>query len=117
MFFRPKTLFFLNPIPRRRWESLRRVGKETPVFGSTLESPVVVEAKEREPQMGEDKCELGERKKSQALWRKGSLWFVSLWEMAKPIPTPTVTAAATEVAMAVAEMQGEPFHLGGRPRG
>lgn len=92
------------------------VGKEAPVLGSTEGCPGLLAAKEREPQRGEEGSGLAEAKKSQAFWRKGSIWFVILWEMAKPIPTPMVTAAAaTEVAMAVAEIEegDNPLDLGG----
>lgn len=91
-------------------------GKETPVLGSTEGSPGLLEAKEREPQRAEERSGLAEAKKSQAFWRNGSLWFVILWEMAMPIPTPIVTAAAAiEVAMAAPEIEGDdnPLDFGG----
>ena len=71
MFLSPNTLFFLKPIPRRRLESSRTEGNETPVLDSTtVDDEDEVSAKESEPQSGG--VEWLEKSEFSAFFRNGS---------------------------------------------
>lgn len=96
MLFNPKMLFLLNPIPRRRRESGRTEGKESPVLESTSGSGE--SARESEPQSGTERLA---KKKFSASWRNGCFGFAtSLMDIAAP--TTAADAAATVKAVAVA---------------
>ncbi|PON84201.1 hypothetical protein TorRG33x02_199550 [Trema orientale] len=99
MFFNPKMVFLLNPIPRSRRESARTEGNETPVLESTTgsEDP----ARESDPKRG-TVVRLA-KKKFSASSRKGCFGFVeSLEKTATPATAAAAAAAAAEATVRAA---------------
>lgn len=101
MFLSPNTLFFLNPIPRRRLESSRTEGNETPVLDSTtVDEEEEFSAKESEPQSGSEQwLDLLEKSEFSAFLRNGSF---GSWHMAiAAAPAVATTAEAARKVEAV----------------
>ncbi|PON55263.1 hypothetical protein PanWU01x14_189520 [Parasponia andersonii] len=98
MFFNPKMVFLLNPIPRSRRESARTEGNEIPVLESTIgsEDP----ARESDPKRGAVRLA---KKKFSASSRKGCFGFVEpLEKTATPATAAPAAAAAAEATVRAA---------------
>lgn len=116
MFLSPNTLFFLNPIPRRRLESSRTEGNETPVLDSTtVEEEEEFSAKESEPQSGSEQwLDLLEKSEFSAFLTNGSFgsWHMAI--AAAPAVATTAEAARKVEAVVVGLVWGSfGFGFGG----